>query len=179
MVSKILDYTPDLPDMMSNIPDTMSALADGTRAMSYQELKYATSFATTLIVALLYDRRIDALNSAGYFDGDNGMVLTGRALLILVAAIVGAGILGQILLAIGSTIAGGEVEMDEDERDRLIELKAMNWAFSLFGAGLLAALAALALGWSAFDVLHYIIYAMIAAGLFADAMRVFLHRRGV
>ena len=146
--------------------------------MTYQEAKYATSMATTALAAVIYAVRVRALKAEGYFDGTDGMVLTGRAILILIAVIVVAGILGQILLAIATAISGNKPDMDEDERDKLIDLKAMNWAFSIFGFGLLAALIALALGHPAFAVFHYIIYAMIAAGLCADMIRIWLHRRG-
>lgn len=148
-------------------------------SMTYAELKYATSFTTTALAALAYGWRVSALHAAGYFDGPDGMALTGRALLILVGLVVGAGILGQIALALVTALRGGEVEMDEDERDRLIELRTMNWAFSTFGAGFLAALVALALGHGAFAVFHYIAYAMVLTGLAADLIRITLHRRGV
>ncbi len=146
--------------------------------MSYQEAKYAFSFLTTALAAVIYAVRVRALYLDGYFDGTDGLILTGRAILVLIAAIVVVGILGQILLAIGTAIAGDAPDMDEDERDKLIDLKAMNWAFSIFGFGLLGALIALALGHPAFAVFHYIIYAMIAAGLCADMIRIWLHRRG-
>ena len=146
--------------------------------MTYQEAKYATSLTTTALAAAIYAARVYPLYTSGYFDGPDGMMLTGRAILILIGSIVGAGILGQILLAIGTTIAGAEPEMKEDERDKLIELKAMNLGFSIFGAGFLASFVALALGWPPFEVFHFIIYAMVICGLMADIIRIWLHRRG-
>ena len=146
--------------------------------MTYQEAKYATSLTTTALAAGIYAARVHPLYTSGYFDGPDGMVLTGRAILILIAAIVVVGILGQIVLAIGATIAGAELEMNEDERDKLIELKAMHVGFSIFGAGFLGSFIALALGRPPFEVFHLIIYAMIATGIIADMIRIWRHRRG-
>lgn len=146
--------------------------------MTYQEAKYATSLATTAIVSTIYALRVRGLYADGYFDGPDGMALTGRAVLVLMAAIVVAGILGQIVLAIVTTILGAELEMNEDERDKLIELRAMHLGFSLFGAGFLASFIALALGRPPFEVFHFIVYAMIVTGLLADVIRIRLHRRG-
>lgn len=146
--------------------------------MSYQEAKYAFSLVTTALAAVIYAVRVRALYLEGYFDGPDAMMLTGRAILILIAAIVVVGILGQILLAIGTTIAGAEPETHEDERDKLIELKAMNIGFSVFGAGFLASFIALALGWQPFAVFHALICSMVVTGLVADMIRIRLHRRG-
>jgi hypothetical protein len=146
--------------------------------MSYQEAKYAASFVTTLITSLIYAQRVQALHAAGYFDGADGAALTGRAILILIGAIVVAGILGQIVLAIVLAIFGNELESREDERDRQIEMRAMHLAFTLLGIGFLGAMILLALGRAPFLVFHLITYAMVLAGLGADLYRIWLHRRG-
>lgn len=72
--------------------------------MTYQEAKYTTSLATTAFSAAIYAGRVYPLYLSCYFDGPDGMTFTGRAILILIAAIVVAGIVGQILLAIGTAI---------------------------------------------------------------------------
>lgn len=146
--------------------------------MSYQDAKYATSFVTTLPVSLYYAYRVQGLYAAGYFDGPDGMMLAGRAILILIGAVVAINILAQIMLAIFTVIVGSEMETREDERDKLIELKAMNLAFTLFSIGFLASFVALAFGRPAFEVFHGIIFSMVLCGLIADLIRIRLHRRG-
>lgn len=147
-------------------------------AMSYQEARYAASFVTTLLTSLIYAQRVQALYADGYFSGADGSALTGQAILILTGAIVVAGILGQIILAIVRAIFGADLESREDERDRQIEMRAMNLAFTLLGLGFLGSMILLALGRESFLVFHLITYAMVLAGLGADLYRIWLHRRG-
>ncbi len=147
-------------------------------AMSYQEAKYAASFVTTLLTSLLYAQRVQALYADGYFSGADGSALTGKAILILIGAIVVAGIVGQIVLAIARAILGADLESREDERDRQIEMRAMHLAFTLLGFGFLGSMILLALGREPFLVFHLITYAMVLAGLGADLYRIWLHRRG-
>ena len=146
--------------------------------MSYPEAKYTASFLTTLLVSLIYANRVSALYAAGYFVGADGMALTGKAILIFIGAVVVAGIIGQIIVAVIMAAAGFAREMIEDEREKLIELKAIHIAFSIFGAGFLASSVALAWGRPAFEVFHYIILSMVFCGLAADAIRIWLLRRG-
>ncbi|MFN3643003.1 MAG: hypothetical protein ACK4TB_08780 [Gemmobacter sp.] len=143
--------------------------------MSHQEAKAMTAFATTFAVAMAYALHLARSLDAGTLaDG----AMAGRTILILIAAVVGAGIAGQVVLHLARVVLGREVEWDEDERDRLIDLRAMNVAFSVLGAGFLAAVAGLALGWPPVLALHAITGAMLLAGLTADGIRIVLHRRG-
>ena len=146
--------------------------------MSYQEAKYATSFFTTFVISTIYALRVRAMYNAGYFDGSDSSSLTGRAILILIGAIIVGAIIGQILLAIITAIFGAELEMNEDERDRQIELRAMNVAFTLLGFCFLGSMILLALGRTPFVIFHLITFGMILAGLGADLYRIWLHRRG-
>jgi hypothetical protein len=146
--------------------------------MSYQEAKYIASFLTTALTAVVYAVIVQRLHASGFFAGSDGSEQTGFAILGLIGAIVLAGILGQIMLAILWTSFGAAIEADEDERDRQIEMRAMQIAFTLLGIGFLGAMFALAWGWTAFLVFHMIAYAMVLAGLAADIYRVWLHRRG-
>jgi hypothetical protein len=147
--------------------------------MTIQELRYLFSFFTTALVSAVYALRVRSLAAEGYFTGPDGDLLTGRALLIPVALIVGAGIAGQIVLAIAAAIFGRTAEFDEDERDRQIDMRAMQVAFSLVGIAMLGALILLATGSTPFLVFHVIIFGMVAAGLTADLWRIALYRRGL
>lgn len=146
--------------------------------MSFHEIKYLVSFLTTALVSFLYGLRVHALAAEGYFSGPDGDLLTGRALLILIGLIVGAGIVGQIILSIAAVIVGHNPEYDDDERDRQIDMRAMRVAFVLVGVAMLGALALLATGSSPFLTLHVLVYGMVAAGLIADLWRITLYRRG-
>jgi heme A synthase len=146
--------------------------------MTVQEIKYLVSFFTTALVSTLYALRIHTLAEQGYFGGPDGDILTGRALLILVGLIIGAGILGQIVFTIVAAIAGHSAEFDEDERDRQIDQRAMRAAFVLVGMAMIGALIMLATGATPFLSFHILVFGMVAAGLIADLWRIALYRRG-
>jgi hypothetical protein len=146
--------------------------------MTFHEVKYLTSFVTTALVAAAYASRVRALHAEGYFAGPDGDILTGRTLLILIAAIVIAGIIGQIIVTIIATILGTKAEYDDDERDRQIDMRAMRAAFVLVGIAMLGGLIMLATGATPFLSFHILVFGMVAAGLIADLWRVALYRRG-
>ncbi len=146
--------------------------------MTFHEIKYLVSFLTTALVSTLYGLRVHALAGAGYFSGPDGDLLTGRALLILIGLIVGAGIVGQIIVSIGAVIMGHKPEYDDDERDRQIDMRAMRAAFVFVGFAMIGALALLATGSTPFLTFHVLVFGMVAAGLAADLWRIALYRRG-
>lgn len=157
----------------------MSPIADiSWPAMTFHEIKYLVSFLTTALVSAFYALRVRTLASDGFFNGPDGDLLTGRALLILIALVVGAGIVGQIILSIAAVIAGHKPEYDDDERDRQIDMRAMRVAFVLVGVAMIGALALLATGSTPFLTLHILVFGMVAAGLIADLWRIVLYRRG-
>lgn len=146
--------------------------------MTFHEIKYLVSFLTTALVSALYGLRVHGLAAEGYFSGPDGNLLTGRALLILIGLLVGAGILGQIILSIAAVIVGHNPEYDDDERDRQIDMRAMRAAFVLVGIAMIGALVMLATGSTPFLTFHILVFGMVAAGLIADLWRITLYRRG-
>lgn len=147
--------------------------------MTFHEIKYLVSFLTTALVSTLYGVRVHTLAADGYFSGPDGNLLTGRALLILIGLVIGAGIVGQIILSITAALMGHKPEYDDDERDRQIDMRAMRVAFVLVGVAMLGALALLATGSTPFLTLHILVFGMVAAGLIADLWRIALYRWGL
>ncbi len=146
--------------------------------MSFQESKYLTSFATILIVTLNYAFRANARWQAGDFDGEAGLSALGASVLWFVGALVVAGIAGQIALSILRGMTGGEVDYRADERDRLIEHRAMNAAFLALSFAFIAAMIGLIVGQGAVHAVFTILAGFVLGGLVADIWRFVLHRRG-
>lgn len=67
----------------------------------------------------------------------------------------------------------------EDERDKLVSLKATRIGYIVIGAGFIATLAALALGGTAILALHILLGAFLVGSLVEGAVSVYLHERGV
>lgn len=70
------------------------------------------------------------------------------------------------------------VELVEDERDKLIELKAMRFGFLLAGLGFVAALFSLALGYSPAVMLNILFISFSAGSLLEGFAQLVLHYRG-
>lgn len=146
--------------------------------MSYQEIRYLASFVTFLVVSLTYAVRVTARWGAGDFDGGAGLSALGASVLWFIGALIVAGIAAQIVVAILRGIMGGDLDMTEDERDRLIEHRAMNAAFVALSFAFAGAMVALVMGQGAVAAILTILAGFVLAGLVADAWRFTLHRWG-
>lgn len=147
--------------------------------MSYQETRYLASFVTFLVTGLFYAQRVTARWQAGDFDGAAGLSALGASVLWFIGAMIAAGIGAQIVVAILRGIMGADLDMTEDERDRLIEHRAMNAAFVALSVPFLGAMVALVLGHGPVAAILIILSGFVLAGLVADAWRFALHRWGV
>lgn len=147
--------------------------------MSLQESRYLVSFLTFLAAAIWFGLRAADRFQAGAFDGPEGLAALGRAVLWFIAALVGIGILAQIALAILRGILGADNDDRSDERDRLIEHRAMNAAFTALSLFFLGAMFLLAFGHGAPLAVLTVTAGFVAAGLVADLWRIALHRWGV
>lgn len=70
-------------------------------------------------------------------------------------------------------------EMVEDEMDKLIELKAMRFAFAAFGVGFIAALVSLALGYPGAWMLNILFFSCSIGALLEGFVQIVYYRRGV
>ncbi|HAE22248.1 MAG TPA: hypothetical protein DCG47_07995 [Spirochaetaceae bacterium] len=164
--------------------------------MSYQEKKTITSIVSALILMGAYT--IDALGRyrAGAAPLDNlglwaWMMLKYIGIGIVVTIVLQ--ILFHILLSVGialrekirdeksddkaieRTIKG---EMVEDERDKLIELKSLRVGFGLAGAGFIAALFSLVLGYPPAAMLNILFFSFFAGSILEGFSQLFFYRRG-
>jgi hypothetical protein len=147
--------------------------------MSVQERRVVVSLVANLLVFAVFFVIVLGMYQDGRFDGEDASRLIGQAILWLIGAEIVANIAGSILLAIGHAIATGEEEPDvTDERDKLIELRALRISFYLFGAAFVGVAVAMALGAS--FVVAFL--AMMASLAIADAVgnlvRLWRYRRG-
>jgi len=153
--------------------------------MSYNSKRTVTSMAAGLALVAAYvlyaaNTNISNLRTWG---------VTMLAFLgIAVAAMVVIQILFHTVFAVGLAVQEQDSRaaerilassMVEDERDRLIGLKSSRIGYTFAGAGLVAMLAALALGFSAVFALHILLGAFAFGGLAEGTASVILHERGL
>lgn len=148
--------------------------------MSKQETRIATGMVTNTIIFIAYFLIIIGMYQDGRFDGDDAARLVGQSVLILIGAQIVGNILVAILVAIGRAMVNGKDEEPDitDERDKLIELRALRLTFFLFGAAFVGTATALALGATLFTAFLMIIVALAGSDFIGNILRLVLYRRG-
>ncbi len=148
--------------------------------MSYQEKRVAVSLISALIVFALYAFYMFGLYQDGRFDGPGASSLVGKSSFVLIGVSIVASIVVQIAFTIIHAIVTREYERSmTDERDRLIELRAMKITLIAFSVGYLASMGVLA-----FEILlPYMVFLLILISMFVanvlgDIAKLFLYRRG-
>lgn len=146
--------------------------------MSLGEREALTGLVTTLIVCLMFFWRLSAQADAGLFDTEDALQAWARLVLVLIAWSIGIAIAVAIGFHILYAVISGEKPDDRrDERDHLIERRALTWAWYLLSFGILGVIVDLALGASAFRAMNLILGLCALAELFRDGFKIWLYRR--
>jgi hypothetical protein len=165
--------------------------------MSYQEKRSATSILTGLFVLAAYCFYAFGKYNAGAVAPDDLKFWAGT-MLIFIAIGVGASIIIQIVFHILLSISIAmersmenercdekeiekmiKWEMIEDERDKLIELKAMKIGFFVAGIGFVGALVSLVLNYPPVVMLNILYISFSAGALFEGVGQIYYYRKGV
>jgi MFS family permease len=148
--------------------------------MSAQERRSLISLVSNVLIFGIFFAIILGQYQDGRFDGEDASRLIGQAVLWLIGAQIVAAIVGAILLAIiTAVVTGRNPEPDvTDERDKLIELRALRVSFYLFGAAFVGVILAMALGTTFVVAFLAIIISLAVADAFGNVVRIWLYRRG-
>jgi len=148
--------------------------------MSYQEKTIFVNLFSSIVVFAIYGYFMLQQYQAGNFVGDEGAQLVGKSILWLVGGGVVFLIIAHILFNIAYAIFKREPNPSfvVDERDKLIELRALRVAYYVLGAGFVGGMAALAMGYGVFVTFNIIIVSFFISGLAEGLTQLFLYRRG-
>ena len=148
--------------------------------MSYQEKTNIVSLLCAVIIFALYFYFVRQNYQAGLYAGAQGNALIGKSFLWLMAGGVILNIVAHIGFNIIYAIIKGEVNPSfvVDERDKLIELRALRLAYHTFAVGFVIAMIALTFEQSVFVVFNIIIPSCALAAFAEGIMQIYLYRRG-
>lgn len=147
--------------------------------MSIKEKRIIATTISNLLIFAVYFVIILRMYQDGRFDGEDAARLVGQSVLILIGAQIVANIVVSIVVAIIHAIATREEEPDiTDERDKLIELRALRLSFILFASSFAGAIASLALGASYFFAFQVMLVAGAVSDVIGNVFRLYLYRRG-
>ena len=149
--------------------------------MDIKEKRIAVSLFTSVLTILVY-----ALYVYSYQIVSNPELLEnnkfwGKTFLILIPIAIGIQILVQIIFAIIIKIISKDAEVDpiDDERDKLIELKAVKISHYLFLIGFMLAMATLAYGMQLWVMFIVLFSSGFVASVVNELARLYFYRKGI
>jgi hypothetical protein len=149
--------------------------------MDIKEKRILVSLLSSVLVILFY-----AWYVYSRYIADNPAILNdfkfwGTSFIILIPVAIGIQIIIQIIFAIITHILnkGEEIDPIDDERDKLIELKAIKVSHYLFILGFVLAMGALAMGMQPWVMFVVLISSGFTASMVNEILRLYYYRKGV
>ncbi|MCF6306304.1 MAG: hypothetical protein L3J33_13165 [Rhodobacteraceae bacterium] len=148
--------------------------------MTYTEKNTVVSLLTGMLVFGVYSFKMHQLYLEGRFDAADAGVLMGKSVLYMIAASIIIVIITSVIFSIIHAMATGEKTADfvVDERDKLIDLKAMQFSFIVFSFGFVGSAIALVFEVAPLMVIFATITSMFVASIAGDIFKLVCYRRG-
>lgn len=148
--------------------------------MDIKEKRILISLISSVLIMFFYVLYVYNRQIAGNPDILNDFRFWGKSFLILIPV----GIVAQIIIQIGfaifmSATSKEEIDPIEDERDKLIELKAIKISHYLFLIGFMLAMGSLALGMEPWVMFVVLISSGFIASIVNEIARLYFYRKGV
>ncbi len=165
--------------------------------MSYQEKRTLTSMITSAAVLAAYcfyvfNKYQSGLVAAGdlKFWARNMLVFMGINIAAMILILIIFHVLLAVSMAVKETIKDPdfdeetiektlELEITQDEREKLVELKASRISFFAAGIGFIGALVSLLLNYSAVTMLNILYISFYISSLLDGAAQIYYYRKGV
>lgn len=148
--------------------------------MSYQEKQSILSLVNTLLTLAFYSTYLYNRYLSGNPEIIHDMQFLGKAFLILIPFTIVVQVVMHILFAIfNKLITREDPPKQEDEMDKLIELKSIRLSHWVFIVGFFSAMASQALGMAPYVMFLSFVVSGFLAGMIADVAKVWYYRKGV
>jgi len=148
--------------------------------MDLKERRILVSLISSVLILGIYCLYVYYRHIAGNPEVLNDLKFLGKSFLILLPVAIGAQIVIQIVFAIVTKIAGNEdIDPIDDERDKLIELKAIKISHYIFILGFMLAMGSLALGMKPWVMILVLISSGFVASVVNEILRLYYYRKGV
>jgi hypothetical protein len=110
----------------------------------------------------------------------NDFKFWGKTFLIMIPVMIAVHIIGQIVFAIiNKIITNEDIPAITDERDKLVELKAIRVSHWIFGLGFVLAMGSQAIGMQPWVMFVTLISSCFVSSILEEGTKIFLYRRGV
>ena len=147
--------------------------------MPLGEREALTGLISMLIVIVIFALRLTDQYAAGAFDGPDALQVWARSVLMLIGVSIGVAIAVNVAAhGLQAVLTGERPEDRKDERDHLIDRRALTWGWYLLSVGILGVIVDLALGASGFRAMNLVLALCFASEALKDSVRLILYRRG-
>lgn len=148
--------------------------------MSYQEKQNIVNIFSGLLITAIFAWTVYQRQLQGVFDLTEDFNKWGLVFIIFIGVSIVARIIIQIVFHIFNAIATREEDVPkEDERDKLIKLKAIRNSYYAFSGGFVVSVVALSMGMP----VHGMFIALVVFGLMAEIIdngsQIYYYRKGV
>jgi hypothetical protein len=148
--------------------------------MDIKEKRILISLISSVLIMFFYALYVYNRQISGNPDILNDFRFWGKSFLIFIPVAIVAQIIIQIGFAIYiSATSREEIDPIEDERDKLIELKAIKISHYLFIIGFMLAMGSLALGMQPWIMFVVLISSGFIASVVNEITRLYFYRKGV
>ena len=148
--------------------------------MDIKEKRILISLISSVLIMFFYALYVYNRQISGNPDILNDFRFWGKSFLIFIPVAIVAQIIIQIGFAIYiSATSREEIDPIEDERDKLIELKAIKISHYLFIIGFMLAMGSLALGMQPWVMFVVLISSGFIASVVNEITRLYFYRKGV
>jgi len=147
--------------------------------MDYKEKQVILSIIISILVLGCYSLYVYNKYMAGNIEIINDYKFWGRSFIILIPV----AIIAQIIICIGFAIINKIVTNEDipsisDERDKLIELRAIRIAHWMFIVGFFLAMVSQALGMPPYVMFIVLIFSGFASSILAEVTKLYFYRKG-
>lgn len=148
--------------------------------MGFYEKNTAAMLGGTVLVYGWYFKQMLAIaETAPVEEGAVAIAAIAPVLAITIAALVAIAIIAHIVIAIVDVTRHGDVEDTEDERDKLVDLKAEYRGSFTLSVGALGVLVMMLTGFSMFWTANALLGAMVLSSIVKGVFQLYYYRRGV
>lgn len=147
--------------------------------MEQKEKSILVSLISSILILGFYSLYVYKKFISGSPEVLNDFSFWGKAFLILIPVTIVVQIIIQIAFAIIHKISTGEdIATMTDERDKLIELRAIKISHWIFITGFLLAMGSQAIAMPAYTMFILLISSGFASSIISDMVRIYFYRRG-
>lgn len=148
--------------------------------MSYREKENIVNIFSGIVITLGYSWIIYQRHLAGRFDLTEDFSQWGKIFLVFILVSVIARIIIYIVFHIINAIATRETDIPvEDERDKLIKLKATRNSHYIFSGGFVLAIVALSVGMAPYGIFIFFIASGLLSEIVDNGSQIYYYRKGV